>query len=72
MGALIARIIQNPQTTLGGLLNGGVLAAAGEVILEQAGCNFGEVQWWTILSMLFAGPAVQGAVSTDNGKQVTP
>jgi hypothetical protein len=68
MEGLIARILSNPKTTIGGLLSGSIFATAGALVLAQAGCNFEHVAWWEVVSLFFAGPAVQGALSTDSGK----
>jgi len=69
---LIGRLVSNPKTTAGGLVAGNVFAAAGWSILQQAGCDFSEVQWLQILGVLFGGPVIVGGLSTDNNAGVAP
>jgi len=64
------RFVHNPKTTIGGIVTGGALSAAALLVLQQAGCNFDNVQWVEVLGLVFAGPTVVGGVSTDNGKTV--
>ncbi len=66
----IQRMIKNPKTTIGGLINGTVFATVGGALLAQAGCDFGSVDWMVIVGLLFGGPAAQGAAGTDNGERV--
>lgn len=66
------RIFLNFKTTLGGTAIGAAAMGAGYMILEQAHCDFSQVQWFVVLGALFGGPAVQGMFSTDNGKTVVP
>lgn len=69
---IIGRLISNPKSTAGGLVAGNVFAAAGWAILQQAGCDFNNVQWMQILGILFGGPALVGGLLTDNNSGVTP
>lgn len=65
MRALLERFLGNPKTTLGGMGFGGVFAGVVMAMVEQAGCQFGQVSWWELFMMLWAGPAIVGAAATD-------
>lgn len=63
--AIWERIIGNPITTLGGTGFGALFAAVGTLILQQAGCEFGRVDWWQIALLLWSGPTAVGAAVKD-------
>ena len=65
---MLERVFGNLKTTVGGSVVGGAMMGAGYLILQQAGCQFGDVEWMAVLTMLFTGPAAVGAAATDNGK----
>lgn len=69
---LLQRLFGSPKTTAGGVIAGTGVAVAVSTILEQAGCQFSNVQWWEIMTLVFGGPTVIGGLSTDNGKAVVP
>jgi hypothetical protein len=69
---IFQRLFNSPKTTTGGVVAGTGFAVAISAILDQAGCQFSNVQWWEIMSMVFGGPALVGGLATDNGKQVVP
>lgn len=69
---IFQRLFGSPKTTAGGVLAGSGLAVAVSAIIDQAGCQFSNVQWWEIMLIVFGGPAVVGGLNTDNGKVVTP
>jgi hypothetical protein len=69
---LIARIFGSPKTSAGGLALGTALSVAASQVLEQAGCHFGGVDWWSIMGIIWGGPVVAGGLATDNGQAVTP
>lgn len=62
------RIFGNLKTTIGGSAVGVALLGVGAMIIQQAHCDFSQVQWIGILTALFMGPATVGALATDNGK----
>lgn len=65
---MFERIFGNLKTTLGGTALGAGLMGAMYLILDQAHCDFSQVQWIMVLGAVFGGPAVIGGLSTDNGK----
>lgn len=69
---IFARLFNSPKTTAGGVLTGSAFAMAVAAIIDQAGCQFSNVQWFEIIGIVFGGPAAIGALSTDNGKVVQP
>lgn len=69
---IFQRLFGSPKTTAGGVIAGSGLAVAVSAILDQAGCQFSNVQWWEIMGMVFGGPALIGGLGTDNGKTVVP
>lgn len=69
---ILQRFLQNPKTTLAGVFSGTTLAVAASSVLEQAGCHLDQVSWWTVMGLVFGGPAIVGGASTDNGSTVTP
>jgi len=68
--SILQRIFGNWKTTLGGTAVGGILMGMIALIMNQAGCNFSNVQWVEVLLLAFAGPTTVGALSTDNGTKV--
>lgn len=68
--SILARMFSNWKTTLGGSAVGLVAMGIIAAVMSQAGCNFSNVQWVSILGAAFAGPTTVGAMSTDNGTKV--
>lgn len=64
------RIFGNLKTTIGGTSLGAGLTAAMYLVLDQAHCDFSQVQWVMVLGAVFSGPTIVGGLSTDNGKTV--
>lgn len=64
----IKRFTDNPKTTAGGVVAGTGATAALVEILNQAGCNFSNVQWMMIVGIAFGIPALIGGMATDSGK----
>ena len=69
---IFQRLFGSPKTTAGGVIAGTGIAVAASTILEQAGCQFSNVQWFEIMGLVFGGPALVGGLSTDNAKAVVP
>jgi|CXWL01.1.fsa_nt_gi hypothetical protein len=69
---IFQRLFGSPKTTAGGVIAGTGIAVAVSTILEQAGCQFSNVQWFEIMGLVFGGPALVGGLSTDNAKAVVP
>lgn len=69
---ILQRLFNSPKTTAGGLAAGTGLSVAVSMIVEQSGCHFEGVNWWVVMSALFGGPAVVGALATDNGVNLPP
>ena len=68
--SILSRIFTNWKTTVGGTAVGAVAMAMIALVMNQAGCNFSNVQWLEVLALAFAGPTTVGAMSTDSGKTV--
>lgn len=69
---IFQRLFGSPKTTAGGVIVGTGIAVAVSTILDQAGCQFSNVQWFEIMSLVAGGPALVGGLSTDNAKAVVP
>jgi hypothetical protein len=68
--SILQRIFGSWKSTLGGSAVGVIAMGIIAAVMSQAGCNFSNVQWVSILAAAFAGPTTVGALTTDNGTKV--
>jgi hypothetical protein len=65
---ILQRIIGSWKTTVGGISVGAALMVLVSFMLTQFGVNLSGTQMGWLLSMVGLGPAVVGALATDDGR----
>lgn len=63
------RIAHNPKTTVGGVSITALLTAVWYQVMQQAHCDFSQIQWAGIVTSTVM-PLVMGAFATDANKTV--